>query len=60
MVPHPKDPKPLHISIDTWKGPNTAAAKGDDKPEETIYGKMQDEGFDLFQKKLLGSFFKTK
>jgi hypothetical protein len=56
----PDDPKPLRVKLDVWKGPATTAAKGEDKPEELIYAKMQEEGLEQFKKKLLGSFFKTK
>ncbi len=54
----PDETKPLKIRLDVWKGPDMASAKGDDKPEETIYSKMQSDSFDQFQKKLLNAFFK--
>jgi hypothetical protein len=55
----PNDTKPVKIKLDVWKTPDTAAAKGDDKPEETIYGEMRAETFALFQKKVLGAFFRA-
>jgi len=54
----PDDTKPLKVRLDVWKAPDTASAKGDDKPEETIYSKMESDAFDQFQKKLVGAFFK--
>jgi hypothetical protein len=54
----PDDARPLKVRVDAWKAPDTAGAKGDDKPEETIYSKMSDDIFSQFQKKLLGAFFK--
>ena len=54
----PDDTKPLKAKLDVWKAPDTADAKGDDKPEETVYGKMEGDAFAQFQKKLLGAFFK--
>jgi hypothetical protein len=54
----PDETKPLKVRLDVWKGPDLAGAKGDDKPEETIYSKMQSDSFDQFQKKLLNAFFK--
>jgi hypothetical protein len=55
----PDDTKPVKIKVDGWHAPNLAAAKDDDKPETTIYGKMHDEAYDQFQKRLLGAFFKS-
>jgi hypothetical protein len=55
----PDDTKPVKVKVDGWHAPDTTAAKGDDKPEDTIYGKMHDVAFDQFQKRLLGSFFKS-
>jgi hypothetical protein len=54
----PDDTKPLKVRLDVWKAPDTSSAKGDDKPEETIYSKMESDAFDQFQKKLVGAFFK--
>ena len=56
----PDDTKPLKVRLDLWKAPDTASAKEDDRPEEAIYGKMEGDAFDQFQKKLLASFFKPK
>jgi hypothetical protein len=55
----PDDTKPLKARLDVWKGPDTSTLKGDDKPEETVYGKMDQDVVDQFQKKLLGAFFKS-
>ena len=54
----PDDTKPLKNRLDVWKTPDTAGAKGDDKPEETIYAKMASDTFDQFEKRLLNAFFK--
>ncbi|MGO8996769.1 MAG: hypothetical protein ACLQVI_25925 [Polyangiaceae bacterium] len=54
----PDDTKPLKVHLDVWKVPDTAAAKGDDKPEENVYSKMQQDAFAQFQKRLLGAFFR--
>jgi hypothetical protein len=54
----PDDTKPLKVRLDLWKSPDTASAKGDDKPEETVYSKMEEDAFGQFQKKLLGALFK--
>ena len=54
----PDDQKPVKVRFDAWKAPDTSSAKGDDKPEEVVYGKMDQDVFDQFQKKLLGAFFK--
>jgi hypothetical protein len=54
----PDDTKPLKVRLDMWKAPDTTSAKGDEKPEETIYSKMEEDAFAQFQKKLLGTLFK--
>jgi hypothetical protein len=54
----PDATKPLRVSLDGWHVPDTAAAIDADKPEEVIYGEMHANGFDRFQKRLLGAFFK--
>jgi hypothetical protein len=54
----PDDAKPLKVRLDVWKAPDTGSAKGDEKPEETIYSAMETDVFAQFQKKLLGAFFK--
>jgi len=55
----PDDTKPVKIKVDAWHAPDVSSAKGDDKPEDTIYAKMHDEAFGQFQKRLLGAFFKS-
>jgi hypothetical protein len=54
----PDDTKPLKVHLDVWKGPDIGSAKDSDKPEETVYSKMQQDAFEQFQKKLLGAFFR--
>jgi hypothetical protein len=53
----PDSTKPLKVNADAWLLPDLAAAKGNDRAEEAVYGEMHAKAFDLFQKKLLGAFF---
>jgi hypothetical protein len=53
----PDATKPVKLSVDGWRVPDVAGAVGTDKPEETIYGEMHVKAFDLFQRRLLGTFF---
>jgi hypothetical protein len=55
----PDDPQHVvKVKVQGWKVPDLAAAKDADKPEEVVYAAMRQKGFDQFQKKLLGTFFK--
>jgi hypothetical protein len=58
----PDETKPVKMKQDVWKAPDTAAARDEaaagSTPEEVVYGKMQDDAFAQFQKRLLGAFFK--
>ncbi len=49
--------KPVKIRGDSWRVPDMAAAKDDDKPEEAIYAAMRAKAIEAFDKKLSGHFF---
>ncbi len=53
----PDATKPVRVTLDVWRVPDVAAAKGSDTPEETIYAEMHAKAFEIFQRRWLGAFF---
>jgi len=55
----PDDPRAAYkLHLAAWRGPNLGNLKGEEHPEERVYGTLAKDCFDQFTKKLLSSFFK--